>query len=236
MINFLKKIFSEKKYIEENNNTDKIYYFWKKWEYFLVHEYTKEEIKNFFKSEKTNDLITYFDEIKKESSDIEKNTSLIILLKVDNLKNDFEELKNQIMKIEEDEYFFRKYIIVYDNKWEKETQRINNINELNNEFKNIKLDLFRPNNFLNSKWYIIIQLFIKLPFLEVKVESEKLINLMDEINKEIKSKKLDNFDSFIRKELYLEWEKEEDFFRNLEDSLLNVNDKKADLFLDKFNI
>jgi hypothetical protein len=61
-------------------------------------------------------LIKIFNKKKKDLNEIEKNTSLIILLKVENLKKDFEELKNQIMRIEEDEYFFRKYIIIYNDK------------------------------------------------------------------------------------------------------------------------
>jgi len=95
------------------------FYYKENQDFFIVEDFSKDELNNFFKDKKTNSLVNLLDNLKNDDSknifkDIEKNTSLIILLKVEKIKKDFEDLKNQIMKIEEDEYFFRKYIIVYD--------------------------------------------------------------------------------------------------------------------------
>lgn len=236
MINYIKKIFQEKKYFLEEDSNEEILFFWKKWEYFLISKYNKSELKEFFESEKTNSLIKIFENKKKNFKDIEKNTSLIILLKVDDLKKDFNELKNQIMKIEEDEYFFRKYIIIYDEVWQNEVIEINNHVELNEELNKINLEEFRKDNFEKSKWYLIIQLFIKLPFLKVEVKELKLDNLLENINKKIKKNELEELNNFILEKDYLtENENSEDFFDNLENRILDIENKEIDSFLEKIN-
>jgi len=233
MISFIEQIFQEYKYLLKEKSSNNDLFFGEEWEYFLVSEYTnkgEDKIQNFFESEKTNNLITFFDNQKGKSSDIEKNTSLIILLKVKNLKEDFKVLKNQIMKIEEDEYFFRKYIIVYDEIWEK---NINNIDELNKSLNDIDLEKFRECNYENSKWFLIIQLFIKLPFLKVETKELELEDLLETINKEIKEKKLEKLNDFILSKGYLlKWQSEEDFFDELKEKFLNPNSKDIDDFLD----
>jgi len=215
------------------------FYYKENQDFFIVEDFSKDELNNFFKDKKTNSLVNLLDNLKNDDSknifkDIEKNTSLIILLKVQKLKEEFEELKNQIMKIEEDEYFFRKYIIVYDAKSEKIIKEIENIEKINDELNNIKLEEFRKCNFKNSKWYLIMQLFIKLPFLKVKVKELKLDNLLENINTEIKNNNLEYLNNFILNKDYLaENEENEDFFDNLEDKILNVENKEIDNFLEK---
>ncbi len=246
MKKYIKKIFQEENYLLEKDSSKENLLFLKKWEYFLISEYNKIELKGFFESEKTSKIIDFFNNKKKIYKDIEKNTSLIILLKVKYLEKDFDEIKNQIMKIEEDEYFFRKYVIVYDDKWKNNIKSLSNIQKLNNELiwikdddwriikKWIDLDKFRKNNFENSKYYLIMQLFIKLPFLKVKVDELKLGNLLENINKEIKKNKLEELNNFILEEKYLsENETNDDFFENLEKNILDIWDKEIDNFLKK---
>lgn len=228
MIDYIKQVFQKENYFLENNINKNVLFYWKMWEYFLISKYNKEEIINFFESKKTNDLIDIFDDKKKNSQDVSKNTSLIILLKVDDLKNDFEGLKNQIMKIEEDEYFFRKYIIIYDDIWEIEINAID-ISKIDNEVKNINLEKFRKDPFWDPKAYLLIELFIKLPFLKVigkKIDESKIWNLMNNINIKIWKQNLSTVNDYI-----LEEEKLENKIEEFENKILDIEDKDVDSFL-----
>lgn len=246
MLAFLKKVILDNEFqnnytFETNTNTG--FYYKQNQEYFVVSEYDKKDITEFFQSKRTSNIVGFLDNFKKEHPEfewIDKDTSLIILLKVSNLEKDFESLKNQIMKIEEDEYFFRKYIIVYDEAWEKEMKYIDTIEKLNTELRWINLKQFRENNFTNSKWYLIIQLFIKLPFLEVVTPSEKLEKLSDIINKRVKSENLVQLNNSIlsHESLVLENKKENEgtqkYIQELNDIFLWDDDQKVEDFLNVF--
>lgn len=82
-------------------------------EFLIVADYSKVEFVNFFESEKTDRIIDLFNQMKANDKEVGKNTSLIILIEVENISEFYEKFKNQILRIEEDEYFFRKYLIVY---------------------------------------------------------------------------------------------------------------------------
>lgn len=112
MNNFMKKILEKDDYhcidqgIELWNNNN---------EFFIIQEYDVEELEssgdktqNFFTCEKTNQLISEFEKI--QDNKIKKNTSLFVSVKVNNIKEVYERFKNIAMRIEEDEYYFRKYI------------------------------------------------------------------------------------------------------------------------------
>lgn len=248
MINFLNKIFISSEF--DNNftryNSDKIDFFYKEnQEYFIVSEYNLEELNDFFRCKKTNNIVTFLDNFKNEFTNLEwidKDTSLIISIKATNLRKDFEKIKNQIMKIEEDEYFFRKYIIIYDDDWIKLLNKINSLEKLNKELYKINLSNFRENNFIKSYWYLIIQLFVKLPFLNLNVESEELKKLIDLINVEIKNKKLDFLNNQIfshKSNLLIQENKKENnemqkYIEEIKDFLMLEDDKKADDFLNLY--
>ncbi|HIT89260.1 MAG TPA: hypothetical protein IAC41_02410, partial [Candidatus Merdenecus merdavium] len=57
-------------------------------EYFIVSEYSPNELHNFFDDNKTSQIIKEFEKlsVKSEHENIKKNTSLFILVEVDNLK------------------------------------------------------------------------------------------------------------------------------------------------------
>lgn len=75
-------------------------------EYFIVSQYSQEELYNFFDDGKTSQVIKEFERlsVKTEHENIKKNTSLFILVKVDDLKGAFEDEKIQksILLIEEE--------------------------------------------------------------------------------------------------------------------------------------
>ena len=110
------------KQVLENNNYHSYFdviKFWKNSnEFFLIQEYDKEMLQsnieknvNFFTCKQTDKLVYDFEKIQNQK--IKKNTSLFITVKVDNLEKAYNEFKNITMKIEEDEYYFRKYVIFY---------------------------------------------------------------------------------------------------------------------------
>ncbi|TVW74460.1 hypothetical protein AZJ71_11620, partial [Streptococcus pneumoniae] len=86
-------------------------------EYFIVSQYSPDELNNFFDDDKTSQVIKEFERVSltPEHENIKKNTSMFILVEVDDLKEVFEDEKVQrsILLIEEDYYYFRKFIILY---------------------------------------------------------------------------------------------------------------------------
>lgn len=114
MQKLINQIFIESDFKERNiNNKDIRFYLNNKSEYFLIADYSIREINDFFSNKKTNEIIDLFENMKKDILDIKKNTSLILCVKVNNLEKDIKKLKNKIFKIEEDEYYFKKYILFY---------------------------------------------------------------------------------------------------------------------------
>ena len=154
MYKILHNIFMESKLVKSEKSTESIsFYFKENQQYYIVVEYSVEEFKDFFDSTKTDSIISFFDDRKKESGDIQKNSSIIICVKVDNLKKEFRELNNQIMKIEEDEYFFKKYVIVYTENSVRDLKTKDNIvATLQDRLSNItNFDQFQENNFFNDE-------------------------------------------------------------------------------------
>lgn len=128
---------------------------------------------------------------------IDKNLSMIILLKSDS-ETDDKEFQKVISEIEEDPYYFKKNILTYTKEQEKKlTSLVLNksiVNEIENyvgnkqqfyEFKKNSANLIE----LNSNLYnLISKIFIKLPFLSVPIKKETLSNLSDKIREQINDK------------------------------------------------
>jgi len=102
---------------------------------------------------------------------IKKNTSLFVTIKVDELKQSYESLRSMIMKVEEDEYYFRKYVILYT---EEGLSRLNsNIEDLLNYIQSTSpegeylFDKFESDMFFDTSYFIAMQLIIKLPFVSL---------------------------------------------------------------------
>ena len=136
-------------------------------EYFIVSQYSQEELHDFFENDKTSKII---DEFEKQSrtqrhDNIKKNTSLFILVEVDNLKEAFEDDKIQksILLIEEDYYYFRKFIILYTRNGlldlrDKET------NEILYTYLESNIDAFEDDMFFSESYFMAMEIGVKLPF------------------------------------------------------------------------
>ena len=136
-------------------------------EYFIVSQYSQEELHDFFENDKTSQIIDKFERQSKisEHENIKKNTSLFILVEVDNLKEAFEDDKIQksILLIEEDYYYFRKFIILYTRNGlldlrDKET------NEILYSYLESNIDAFEDDMFFSESYFMAMEIGVKLPF------------------------------------------------------------------------
>lgn len=149
-------------------------------EFFLVTEYSEKNFKNFFSSPQTSLLLEEFKKIKSDENLIhaEKNTSLIILVEVDDLKEKFTLLKNTILSVEEDIYFFRKFVILYTN---DSTAYVQNVIDESNFYETLDAGIndFEKNMYFDSNYFVLMEIAIKLPFLVVK-QSDELYRSIDD--------------------------------------------------------
>ena len=136
-------------------------------EYFVVSQYSPDELNNFFDDDKTSQVIKEFERLslKSEHENIKKNTSLFILVEVDNLKEAFEDekLQRSILLIEEDYYYFRKFILLYTQNGlpdlrDKET------NEMLYTYLNANIDIFETDMFFSESYFMAMEIGVKLPF------------------------------------------------------------------------
>lgn len=101
------------------------------------------------------------------STSIEKNTSLLIFVKCESI-NALEVYKQQILLLEEDQYFFKKYVILYTE---------NAINSINTDaiLSDLESKLSSDEHYENyynkgfitelEEYLFVLQLFIKIPFI-----------------------------------------------------------------------
>lgn len=103
---------------------------------------------------------------------MEKNSSLLVLVKCTNITA-LGDLQNQILFFEEDEYFLKKYVILYTDAaiyGLKDEPIMESLNLKVNNIENFKQ--FSSTGFSDviAEYLLIIQLFIKLPFLKLSLD------------------------------------------------------------------
>lgn len=181
MNDFLKNIICEAGYSEERDGDVK--YFGKKNEFFILKYFENEEFEDFFKSEKLDSLIEGFQSLK--DGKIRKNSSLFVLVKVDSLSEFYNNHLKNIMDIEEDEYYFRKYVILYTeegiNKLEPNTQFLLQYIQSKDLEDQSLFAKFENNMFFEEAYFIAMQLIIKLPFISLPHASEHFKMIEDRI-------------------------------------------------------
>lgn len=136
-------------------------------EYFIVSEYSPNELHNFFDDDKTSQVIKEFERlsVKSEHENIKKNTSLFILVEVDNLKEAFEDEKIQrsILLIEEDYYYFRKFVLLYTQSGLSDL-RDKTTNEALYSYLESNIDAFEEDMFFSELYFMAMEIGVKLPF------------------------------------------------------------------------
>lgn len=114
---------------------------------------------------------------------IEKNSSLIICVKCNSLSVLFN-LNQQILILEEDEYFLKKYVVLFTDQTAESLNRPDLIVHLNHEIQNIenfkKFASFGYSDDI-AEYILILQLFIKLPILSLTFERSDFVSLDQKI-------------------------------------------------------
>lgn len=153
------------------------------------------------------ELLEFFNELVKSgtSTSIEKNTSLLIIVKCENI-NALEEYKQQILLLEEDQYFFKKYVILYTH------NAIRNINTYA-ILSDLETKLSKKEDFENyyakgfipelEEYLFVLQLYIKIPFISLPDFDNQFKSLDTTIrevlaeNIRIKQTVMDKYDDII---------------------------------------
>ena len=136
-------------------------------EYFIVSQYSPDELHNFFDDNQTSQVIKEFERlsVKSEHENIKKNTSLFILVEVDILKEAFEDEKIQksILLIEEDYYYFRKFVLLYTQDGLSDL-RDKATNEALYNYLEFNIDAFEEDMFFSESYFMAMEIGVKLPF------------------------------------------------------------------------
>ena len=182
-------------------------------EYFLVVFFNTNIEKNLnnLVEKKSYEYYSNLKKIDKYEKEMGKNTSLIVCIKQDSLILD-DNIKQAINKVEEDLYNFKKYVLVYtqqqkeffqSNLTKLEDKKIELIDHLQEKLNNTEeFEKFKANPKKDTYYNLIIKLFIKFPFLNLKsLENSSLENLEKKIEKELKSIETFEFiNSLLKKE------------------------------------
>lgn len=198
MNKFFTSLIKSKGYELGNNSSLQI--FKNGYEFFILEHFEVEEFANFFKSEKMDYLISEFQTLDNDKE--KKNTSLFVLIKVDNLQLFYNQYLPTIITIEEDEYYFRKYVIFYTeeglNKLKPNVEYL--LEYINSESPDEKslFDKFEENMFFDDAYFVAMQLIVKLPFISLphsdthfetiedrtksRIDVEKLVKQEEQVN------------------------------------------------------
>ena len=203
MNNFLSEMMESEGY--SLSDTPSLKLFKKDYEFFIFEYFEIDELKVFFKSEKLDHLISEFQRL--DDDKVKKNTSLFVLIKVDNVQETYKEYLNKIMAIEEDEYYFRKYVIFYTenglSKIKPNTQfLLDYIQSENSENKSL-FDKFEKNMFFDDAYFIAMQLIIKLPFISLPHSDNRFEVVEDRIKNRIERESLIDKEEQVHKILDL---------------------------------
>ena len=217
MNKFLSAIMSSNGYNRINNTPLEL--FGNKHEFFLIQCFEMEEIQDFFKTVKLDYLISEFQKLDDEK--IKKNTSLFILIKVYDIHQFYNNYLNTIVAIEEDEYYFRKYIIFYTdeglNDLNPDVQYLlhivqNNIDDLEESL----FDKFEKDMFFDDSYFIAMQLIIKLPFISLPHSDKPFATIEDKIKLRMESEQQVKKEQQVNQ--ILEWFDSDNIREQLENS------------------
>lgn len=189
MEELLKQILTETDHKPKNINVpcfsyhDKTFYFWINIEESRLRQFKNKDDYREDPNYKTV-LEAYSKEVNAgEQHALEKNASLIVLVKCADISA-LTSLQQQILLMEEDEYFFKKYVILYT---------FDSISQLTSEIivSYLRSKVNDPDKFNSfstagytselAEYLVVLQLFIKLPFLKLEHGDEKFTSLDQKI-------------------------------------------------------
>ncbi len=213
MKSIIKKIFNDNGFSDitienpvEGNQTE----FWANYSDNAVNFYLVlflDEIKEDFL---TNEVPAYFNAIKQlevgYDERMDKNLSMLVCVKMENEM--IQEIPEKIFEIEEDPYFFKKYVITYnENNCNELKSQFDTMHESSNDILNriinnskmfLSYKMNESNNF-TSLYEISTKLMIKIPFMKLEKRLEELENLNEKIDEELFGKNLLAFKNSLLK-------------------------------------
>jgi len=195
----------ELKILKRNDN--------EKFEYFLLVQSTN--LTNILKEKQLEYLKILKDVIK--DKEVDKNSTLFICVESDKLPLNLEIYK-EILRIEEDPYFFRKLVLPYT---QEQIGFLDNPDEFGNIIKNTdKFEDFKVacknRDLTNSQYEIISQLYIKLPFFKLPTVSNIKNIVLDEYKSSLSDEETKTLE-FLKRTNIDEIVDNDDFFKKLED-------------------
>ena len=151
-------------------------------------------------------------------AEVDKNTSLVICVAKDSKLKSDEILESKGLQTEENPYFFKKYVLSYDEKIAEEVfgEMLEDYNEFTNITKYIESVITNPEKFRNFKlnpvnnedYMLLSKIIMKIPVIPVKVPDNKSIKpLSSMINESISSENLQkaqNIVTFLSEEKHKE--------------------------------
>lgn len=226
MIGILEKIFIKYNYKTESIYENTIFAQMSNKEYYIAANYEGEEISNFFECDKTIKIIQSFKELKEREDDIKKNTSLFICINVGEtgIEKFNDENRNFIYQIEEDEYYFRKYVILYSDKviQNSPTFQPDDINLFEIISNQERMDKFEQNCFADEEFYLAMQLIIKLPFLTPMHTGDKYTTVEQTVSEVINRKNLIDIENRVKNFINDSDTDNISYFDLLENEMLNT--------------
>jgi len=163
----IRSIFSER-HFEQGVGLENIFFYHLpttgRSEYYVVEFISFADLQNYDDALRAHEVIV---SNKSAFHDVEKNSSLILCVEFNDLQNQYHQYKNAMLKIEEDEFWFKKYLLPYTvsavQHFNIDAAIIPQLNEL--VLNETQFNVFRQNIFTGEAFFLAIQCFLKLPFL-----------------------------------------------------------------------
>jgi hypothetical protein len=203
--------------------------------YFITHFVSMKEMGDYLEGDGISKSLSLFESQKKLKADVDKNTSLIIVLELDDIAKDFQACKNRILEIEEDEFWFKKYVLLYSPKsvasFISSSDPYTQIKEC--ILDNSKFALFKENMFSDIEYFTCLQIFLKFPFLNVPVSlTEHYLSIDGILKNNLDDKKLGYLDRIINEIDSMD----DNYWASLRSAALDSSaNETLDLFFTSFN-
>jgi len=166
MKQIIRSIFSERRFEQARGLENIFFYHFStegRSEYYVVEFISAADLQT-YDAERAHEVIV---SNKSAFHDVEKNSSLILCVEFNDLQNQYYQYKNAMLKIEEDEFWFKKYLLPYTatavQHFNLEAAIIPQLNGL--VLNETQFNAFRQNMFTGEAFFLAIQCFLKLPFL-----------------------------------------------------------------------
>ncbi|MBH2007605.1 hypothetical protein I8H83_03310 [Candidatus Saccharibacteria bacterium] len=152
-------------------------------QFYFVGEYEEADFLNYEESALTESIINLYFGYQEHNPAITKNSALVILLK-SNSHSLSEELLNKIYAVEEDPFGMRKYVIVAEGAILEELKKVSYDDLTQIIFNKARFDKYQENAVSNEdyEYRAAIQIFIKLPFLKMLENKDRLQTITELID------------------------------------------------------